>query len=349
MSKKKLNPQTYRKYLLIYNPRSGQGKYRQYIDETIRYFREYGLELRTQGTEEPGHATVIARDACESDYDVIIGAGGDGTINEVLNGMVGSDKTLAVLPWGTGNVFAAEMNIPAHPRQACRVITDGFTARLDVGRISAALNTGVTQMLDDRISMSLNNRHFLLMCGAGFDAYSIKKVEQMNIKRVFGKIAYVMGSLHAFTMYGFPEIGIELDNGRRDKGTFVLVSNTSRYGVYFTISPRAIPTDGFLDVYVFKEAGRWNFIKLAAQVFMTAFMPRTRRRKIFFKKQAFYRTKSVRLTSAQNVPTQIDGELYHSLPVTVEAVPSALNVILPKRVLMKVRRYAPAGLVLGRR
>ncbi|NPV02094.1 MAG: diacylglycerol kinase family lipid kinase [Brevinematales bacterium] len=325
MRKRKLTPHRYKKYLLIYNPRSGQGRYRQYIDETARYFRERGLELELRCTEEPGHATVIAREACASDTDVIIGAGGDGTINEVLNGMIGGDKTLAVLPWGTGNVFAAEMNIPAHPRQACKVITDGYSARLDAGRIS--------------VSSSPDNRHFLLMCGAGFDAYSIKKVEQLNIKRVIGKLAYAIGSIHAFSRYGFPEIEVELDNGRRDRGTFVLVSNTSRYGVYFTISPRAIPLDGLLDVYVFKEAGRWNFIKLVAQVLMTAFMPRTRRRKIFFKKQAFYRAKSVKLTSAHNVPTQIDGELFHPLPAVIEAAPSAINVILPKRVLMRMRKY----------
>ncbi|OHD61002.1 MAG: hypothetical protein A2014_00855 [Spirochaetes bacterium GWF1_49_6] len=333
MRKKKLNPQTYRKYLLIYNPRSGQGRYRQYIDETARYFSERGLELELRGTEEPGHATDIARDACASDTDVIIGAGGDGTINEVLNGMVGGDKTLAVLPWGTGNVFAAEMNIPVHPRQACKVITDGYSARLDVARISTTLRQGSGHALDD------HGRYFLLMCGAGFDAYSIKKVEQLNIKRVIGKLAYAIGSIHAFSRYGFPEIEVELDNGRRDKGTFVLVSNTSRYGVYFTISPRAVPTDGLLDVYIFKEAGRWNFVKLAAQVLLTAFMPRTRRRKIFFKKQSFYRAKSVKLSSAHIVPTQIDGELFHPLPAKIEVAPSAVNVILPKRVLMRVRKY----------
>ncbi|OHD56414.1 MAG: hypothetical protein A2Y33_15605 [Spirochaetes bacterium GWF1_51_8] len=312
-----LIPGNFRKFLLIYNPGSGQGKYRQYLDKTARFFHDAGLTLDIVPTESRGHATELAREGCAGDYDVIIGAGGDGTINEVLNGMAGSGKTLAILPWGTGNVFAAEMNIPSDPVRACRVIADSYHARLDLARIG--------------------ERYFLLMCGAGFDAYSIKHAEQMNIKRAVGRLGYVLASIKAFPRYRFSEIEVEMDGGIRDKGTFVLVSNTSRYGTFFTISPRAVPNDGLLDVYVFKEAGgRWNFIKLVTQMILTAFKPRTRSKKIFFKKQAYYRAKSVRLCSDYEVPTQIDGELFQPLPAVIKAVPSAIDVILPKRV---ARRY----------
>lgn len=309
------------KYLMIVNPISGRVNFQQKIKQASRIFDEAGAKLDIEMTQYSGHAIDIARKASRGDYDVIIGAGGDGTINETLNGIIGSDKTLAILPWGTGNVFAREMHIPFDVTRACRIILENNTVKIDLAK--------------------MGDRYFYLMCSAGFDAYSVKKAEELNLKRLLGKFTYALGGLKAFSRYSFPEIEVELEDGRKDRGSFVLVSNVSRYAIYFKLTPLAIPVDGLLDVYVFKERGRWNLLKLIGQMLLTAFSPRARKHQtIFFQKQAFYRTKSVTLSSKGNVLTQFDGDLGPALPVTIEVVPQAVNCILPKRYAHKYTKLA---------
>ena len=119
------------KYLLIVNPKSGKGTAPERVDAVVRYFRRHGHEVDVRLTNRPGHAVDIAAAACSSGYHAIVGCGGDGTINEVLNGMTGSNCLLGILPWGTGNVFAAEMGLPTRLRAACRLIRKGSSARFD--------------------------------------------------------------------------------------------------------------------------------------------------------------------------------------------------------------------------
>jgi diacylglycerol kinase (ATP) len=306
-----------KRHLLIVNPTSGQGSYERHISLVTSFFTKHNMRLDISPTAYQGQATEIAREAASDDrYDVIIGGGGDGTINEVLSGMVGSSKELAILPWGTGNVFAREMNIPLQTLKACKLIRKGSSLPIDIARC--------------------NDRYFFLMFSAGFDAYSIKHTETMRVKRIFGGLSYVLGSLKAFASYSYPEINITMDDGRTDSGSFLLVSNTSRYAMYFTITPDANPVDGMLDVYLFKEAGSWNMIKLSIQVILTMFSANARKKeKLFLKRQSFYRCKSVSVSSREPVITQLDGDLSSELPANLEVVPGAVNVILPKKIRKK--------------
>src|ERR1035437_976361 len=100
------------RYLLIVNPVSGAGKDEKNIAWVLRHFRKHGHQIDLRRTKGRGDAQKFARQAVAAEYDVVIGGGGDGTINEVLNGMIGSEVRLAILPWGTGNVFAGEMGFP---------------------------------------------------------------------------------------------------------------------------------------------------------------------------------------------------------------------------------------------
>ena len=308
-------------YLLIINPNSGQGKYKKHLEIIKKYFLRNNVNLDICFTEYKGHATEIAKEAsCSDKYSVIIGAGGDGTINEVLTGMIDSNKTMAILPWGTGNVFAREMNIPFNPKKACKLILKNKSIKIDIAKC--------------------NNNYFFLMCSCGFDAYSIKHTEELKIKKIFGKISYIIGGLKAFARYKFPEIEVELDNGIKDKGTYVLVSNTSKYAIYFSITPYAIPFDGLLDVYIFKETGKFNFFKLLGQLIISAFVRDPKKRNtIFLRKEAFYRSKSIIISSKEKVITQIDGDLYENLPLNIQIIPQALNFILPAKIVKKYRKY----------
>jgi diacylglycerol kinase (ATP) len=307
------------RYLLIANPISGSGSANREVTSVVRYFRKRGQVLDVRFTQRPGHAEALAREGVLGGYDAIVVGGGDGTINEALNGMRGSDKPLAVIPWGTGNVFATEMRFPRSIAGVCRMILRGESELLDVG--------------------VYGERLFLLMVGAGFDAYSLKQLEGQGLKRRLGVIAYAIAGLRAFARYRFPEIKIELHDGRIDFGSFVLVSNTSRYGDFFSFTPNATPLDGLLDVFVFRETGRWNTIILVLRYLLRFIAdPNLAAPPLGLQRFRIYRTKGLRLSSEKSVFTQIDGELGRSLPIDIAVEPRAVR--LPKRSLRKYRRFA---------
>jgi YegS/Rv2252/BmrU family lipid kinase len=312
------------KYLLIVNPVSGMGHARRELASVRRYFEKRDQELTLRLTDGPGDAERLAREGAAADYDAIIVGGGDGTINEVLNGMRGSGKKLAVIPWGTGNVFATEMRFPKGVSAICRMILKGHSGLLDLG------------VYGDRL--------FLLMVGAGFDGYSLKQLQGQGLKRRLGLIAYAAAAFRALARYHYPLIQVELDGGRVDSGSFVLVSNTSRYGDFFSFTPRATPLDGFLDVFVFRETGRWNTIILALR-YLIRFIadPNLSSPPLGLQRVGLYRAKTLRLSSNKPVFTQIDGELGASLPMDIGIATSAIELILPRRSLRKYRRKLGAG------
>jgi diacylglycerol kinase (ATP) len=309
------------KYLLIANPVSGSGLSRSQVAAVLRHFRRRGHRIDLRFTRSKGHAEELAREGARGDYDVIIVGGGDGTINEALNGMAGSDKKLAVIPWGTGNVFANEMRFPRSVGGICRLILQGGSERLDVG--------------------VCGGRRFLLMVGVGFDAYSLKQLEGQGLKRRLGVIAYAVAGLRAFARYRYPPVTVELPDGRSDSGSFVIVSNTSRYGDFFSFTPGASPFDGLLDVFVFKEAGRWSTLLLALR-YLARFIvnPDLPAPPLGLQRSRIYRASALKLSSAKTVLTQVDGELDRSLPMEFSVLPRAVQLILPKSRLRRYRRGA---------
>jgi len=312
------------KYILIVNPQSGRGNIPGRIEAVVRYFKRHGHEIDVRLTDGPGHAVELAREACGADYDVIIGGGGDGTINEVLNGMTGGDTPLGILPWGTGNVFAAEMGLPTRLRAACRLIRRGGTARLDVG--------------------VCGGRRFLLMVGAGVDAYSLKQLDGQLLKRRLGRFAYAVAALKAIARYRFPEIDVVLSDGRRDRGSFILVSNTSRYGNFFSFTPEASPSDGKLDVFVFRETGRWNTMLLGLRyLFLYLVGGKRPALPIGLERHRIYRVEGLSLSSTKPVMIQSDGELQGSLPVDIRIISRAVRIILPRRAVRKFFGKAAEG------
>lgn len=315
------------RYLLIVNPRSGRGFTAGKIHSVVSYFARHGHEVDVRLTSGPDHAIDLARAGCRAGYDAIIGGGGDGTINEVLNGMAGSDTPLGILPWGTGNVFASEMGLPLRLRTACRLIRKGTAVRLDVGLCG--------------------ERRFLLMVGAGLDAYSLKQLDGQYLKRRLGRLAYALAALKAIARYHFPEIEVALSDGRRDRGSFILVSNTSRYGSFFSFTPEASPSDGKLDVFVFRETGRWNTVLLAVR-YLALFLIGGKRPilPIGLERQRVYRAEGLGLSSAKPVMLQSDGELHGSLPASIRVLPRAARIILPRRAIRKF--FGKAGEGRGR-
>lgn len=228
----------YKKAKIIYNPKSGQGmqlspvlkdllgikhkkyevcaKHEDYIKKTQEYLLLYGIKADITPTKVAGHATELAQ-ACVADgYDLVIAAGGDGTINEVINGLAYSNVTLGVIPLGTANVFGIEMKLPIEIRAACQVIASGYKRTIDLGKA--------------------NGRYFVCMAGIGFDAHVLRKADS-KLKKIYGALAYgIVGVAQLFT-YRFRQIVIKIDDQPIvRKGYFVVVGNGKYYGgeVLFT-------------------------------------------------------------------------------------------------------------------
>jgi len=307
------------RYLLIANPVSGIGLAKAQIASVEAFFKKHGQQIDVRLTAAAGDAERFAREGVSLGYDVIIAGGGDGTINEVLNGMDGGATKLAVIPWGTGNVFATEMRFPRRIGAICRMIIQGQSEPLDVGLYGG--------------------RRFLLMVGAGFDAYSLKQLEGQGLKRRLGVVAYAVAGIRAFTRYRFPQIRIDFEDGRSDSGSFVLVSNTSRYGDFFSFTPDASPLDGLLDVFVFRETGRFSTIILVLRYLLRFIAdPNLAAPPLGLQRSRIYRTRGVRLSSAKPVFTQVDGELGRGLPLDISVEPAAVELILPRRSVKRFRR-----------
>jgi len=296
------------RYLLIVNPASGGGKQHHRLVKVLKFFRKKGDEVVVHQTSGPDDARLAAREH-GADFDAVIAAGGDGTINEVVGGLAGTEVPLGVLPWGTGNVFAREMGLPRRVKPLCRIIRRGRIRCLDLG------------MAD--------GRPFLLMASAGLDAYALQRLAGAQ-KKVWGVWSYVGAALSAWWRYRSPLIEVQLD-GIVDRGSFVLVSNTRLYGTILVFFPHADPTDGMLDVFVFRHSGRWKFLGMVVQMIWNHLTEgRKPRAAGFLARHGVYRVKSLRLVS-RGVPAQADGEYLSNGVSEIAVSPGALRVLLPGR------------------
>ncbi|MEK9727411.1 MAG: diacylglycerol kinase family protein [Candidatus Margulisiibacteriota bacterium] len=205
----------------------------QIINEIKGIFESQGIKFHHSLTEYPGHATQLAKLAIETQVDTIIAMGGDGTINEVINGMVGSDRRLGVIPYGTANVFGLSFDLPTKFRAACEKIINGETKIIDLG--------------------SINGHYFACMAGVGFDAYIIKKADK-RLKKIIGALSYIILAMVEYFWYRFQPILFKVDgNQKGQKGYFLFICNTKYYGGKFVISEKTSPTDGKLDICVIKQ------------------------------------------------------------------------------------------------
>lgn len=295
------------KICVVFNP-SARGEkargLRQFLGEL-----EGGCHLKP--TTGPGAARKLATDAVQQGYQVVVAAGGDGTLNEVLNGIADhpqglSQAALAVLPLGTVNVFAKEYLIPASLAEAWQVIRRGQTRLIDLPLVEFTTPAG------------RQTRAFGQMAGAGLDARAIELVN-WEMKKKIGQMAYVLAGFHALAG---PKPAVTASHaGGTATGELVLIGNGRFYGGPVPIFHKADPADGLLDVCVFPRAGI-QLISRYAWAFLTG--------KLFYPPGTIYfQTREVKITSSKLVSAQLEGELAGHLPMRVTIRPEALRVIVP--------------------
>lgn len=292
---------TFSRITLIYNPESGRRRERQAsVEHLARLLREAGRTVEICPTEAPNHATKLAADAVERGCDLVVAHGGDGTMNEVLQPLVGTAVALGFWPGGTANVLAAEIHFPSSVTEVAERILAGRTMLASVGKA--------------------NDRYFLLMAGIGLDANVVAGVDPV-MKRRLGKGAFALSTLDFMRNWNLPSVRVELD-GEEVPGHFVVAGNAHSYGGGFQVTPTANLSEPFLDVCVFDSDRPVDYLKFAmAGVFGAHLkMAGVTYRKV--------REARITASSLEMVPVQLDGEATGALPLTLRVVPDGITLLI---------------------
>jgi YegS/Rv2252/BmrU family lipid kinase len=223
---------------LITNPRSGRGGID--LSQVLPVLRDQGWEVTVRHKEHGGHATELAQEAARSGYDAVIAAGGDGTLSEVVDGLVGTSVAVGVLPGGTVNLWARELGLSMQPRRAALQLMGSERRRVDVGHL--------------RIN-GRHGRHFFLMAGIGIDGSVMARVSK-PLKNRIGKLAVGVAAMNALPSFKPVQISASID-GMHWEGrvTQIVVGNTRLYGGFTTITPHAFVDDGLLDICLITADG----------------------------------------------------------------------------------------------
>ena len=285
---------------VIANPIAGGGRGKAVAEDLCRALESEGLPHELVITQKAGDART---EAGRPGADFIVAVGGDGSVNEVANGLKGTGACLAILPLGTANVVARELGIHRDPEKLARLIAENKTRVIDVA---------VT-----------NGRQFMLGAGAGFDAAIVNRVHQNRGKRL-GFHSYVRPVFHVLQTYAFPPIRVRIDGETVCENAHYAIVGNCRYSAgIFRFTPKARLDDGLLDVCLFRNLTMVRMARLA----LASWRPRFAERKDIL----YHTGREVTFESADGteVPLQIDGDPAGTLPATFQAEPAALRVVAP--------------------
>jgi diacylglycerol kinase (ATP) len=299
---------------IIYNPVARKlSRSRHLLQRTIHALQKQGIEASLVGTTGPGNASVQAKQQIEAGCDLILAAGGDGTINEVANGMTHSGVPLAIIPCGTANVLARETGIPIDMEAATRAVTSMVPTRVATGML--------------RIG-NFERRSFLCMAGAGLDAEIVCHVN-LDLKASLGKLAYYVAGFSQ-VLRPLSEFEVNID-GKSYEASFALISRVRNYGGDLEIARGASLLRNEFQVVLFRGTHSLHYIPYFAAVGV--------RCADRMSGCSFIYGRSVTCRAAgDGIFAQVDGELAGQLPVSAEIVPDALTLLLPAKFVEKEQK-----------
>ena len=289
----------FRELYVIFNPAAGRGKALKLREKLRKLLEGCAERVRWRETERPGHAAELAKQVPETS-DCVVVAGGDGTVNEVVNGLLGKNVPMAVLPVGSGNDFARAIGVPFHYRKAFEVLCRGETKRIDVGEV--------------------NGRYFPNALGLGFDADVV--VESSKIRRLRGMLMYLFGVIKCIFRFKPYRVRVRLDDREVEKEILLLtVANGVSLGGGFLLTPHARNDDGLFDVCIIEKMPKPLIFWHLPKVFWGGHLK--------MKQTSLYRSRRVVVEGHAPVPGHVDGELLGEADHRYEAriFPQALSVI----------------------
>jgi YegS/Rv2252/BmrU family lipid kinase len=294
-----------RKATLISNPKTGRYKSRRLpIEHIASLLRSRGVEVDLRPTTRAHEATEIAARVARNGSSDVFVAGGDGTINEVIQGLAGTKARLGIIPRGTANVLARELGLPLDEEEAATIAARGKSRRIHLGLA-----------IDEKNNV---RRHFALMAGIGLDASIVRHVRPRLKKRI-GKGAFWISGLSHLASWSPHPFTLEID-GREYTATFAAIGKAPRYGGDLAITPGARLDEPEFEVCIIETSNRFRYLRLLSHA-MRAGMPRDN--------PAVRFVKTNKVVARGDAPVQIDGELIGALPMRFEIAPHSLEVIVP--------------------
>jgi diacylglycerol kinase (ATP) len=297
--------------IIIANPASGAVGFPHQthsFDETLAFLRNHGWKVDLWYTQARGDGEQLARKAVEQKANLVIAAGGDGTINEIIQGLAGSETALGVLPTGTVNVWAREMGIPLDDAGARKVLVNGRTRRIDLGCV--------------------NGRYFMLMVGIGLDGEVTQAVEQKPLKRL-GILGYTLALLWLGPGYrGFPVVAQIDGYVVKTRALQIFAGNTQLYAGAVKFTWQAKCDDELLDLCIVRKRNLWGRLIVARD-----FLLRREQRRLWVRYDTF---RTLKIETPEPIPFQIDGEAGGYTPAEFRVASGVLKVIVPQK--------APEGL-----
>lgn len=291
------------KTVLLSNPKTGRySSRRPSIEKVAAYLETLGVPVDLHLTTRSGDATRIAAAAARDGAKTIIVAGGDGTINEALQGIIGTNTRLGIIPRGTANVMARELGLPLDCMAAAKVIAQGTTQRIHVG-------CATDEVKGDK-------RYFFLMAGIGLDASVVRRVHP-RLKKYFGKGAFWLSGLSHLANWQPHKFQVEI-NQERLEATFAAIGKAASYGGDLAVTPRAKLDKPDFEICVISSRSRLRYLHLLAYVIRGG-VPANK------SEVRFLRSSEARAFG--DVPVQVDGELIGKLPLRFSIAPETVEVV----------------------
>jgi diacylglycerol kinase (ATP) len=282
------------KIAIIYNPNAGSAKIKKLLKIKERLSLKSSVTI--YDTQKPGDATSIAKRECKN-FDIIVAAGGDGTINEVINGIDINTK-LGIIPLGTANILAIEAGIKNDIKSICKSIEKGVTKKIYISNI--------------------NNKKFFLMAGIGYDGDIVHKMKP-SLKKIFGKAMFgFLGLLEFFKLKKY-NIKVETES-ETAFGNWVLVTNSKYYAGPYKITKSTSIFNDSIVCYVFNDLSRLGFLYYIFLILFYGDLGRsTKITKII--------SKNIKISSKEKINVHCDGEKYGNLPIEINFSSESVNLL----------------------
>lgn len=296
---------------LIINLTAGGGKPRPHLKTIFKYLKENGFNFKVSYTSHHGEAIELAQKAADKGMELIVSIGGDGTVNEIVNGIMKSknNPSLGIIPLGWANDFIKSTDIPSDIIEACKVLARGKIKKIDIGVINS-------------------QKYFANICGVGFDAEVALLANQMKSKhpnlRILSAFVYVFATVKKLlSPFNYHDVKIKFDGQEiHSKILFIAISNGKIYGGRFKITPEAILDDGLLEICLVKEMGRFKYLSIIPKVFKGTHAS--------IKGISFYKAKEVVIESSETTLAQVSGEVIEGQKkFTITLLPKSLKLIVP--------------------
>lgn len=288
----------------ILNPEAFQGKAEKVFWPRIeKYFNDRAIPFEMEKTSKAGHAASISKRAVETGFKTIVSVGGDGTAHDVLNGIVGTEAAMGIIPCGVGNDFVKMLGLSINNLEAaCQVVADGYTKKIDIGMV--------------------NGKYFLNMVGIGFDG-EVAERKAKTPKYIHGFYAYLIQIFPVLFFYQPKHVKIRMNGVSLEADILLLTIGNGRYsGGGFKLTPQAELDDGLLDICLSKYPGRLTVLRSISKV------PKGEHVNLSF--ATMFRATEISVVSETPLAAHVDGEVVREKEYNIQLLPKVLNLLVKK-------------------